>query len=118
MNELSVAIQRVVKGREDAYCSVEALMPEMLKLIKYAMYNRDDRAVNSDEKEASVLVVNALTSLGFEADMNIGRDLWELVSEDSQAQWLYPPEEVEGVIISLVNVSDNMARSQCNIAFH
>lgn len=118
MNELSIAIQRVVKGREDAYCSVEALMPEMSKLIKYAVDNPNDRAVNSDEKEASVLVANALTSLGIAADMNIGRDLWELVSEDSQAQWLCPPENIESVISSLVNVSDNMAKSQCNIEFH
>lgn len=117
MNKLVGAIERVIKGRESAYSSVSSLNTELVKLIQYAISERDDRSVRDDEQSASLLMAQVVTHLGFNADVNVGRDLWELVSEDSQAQWLIPPEDEEGMLINLVNVAENMSKSQCYIAF-
>lgn len=117
MAALTDVVGGVIKGRESAYSSVSNLSTELVKLIQYAINNRDDRSVHDDEKSASLLMSQAVTTLGFDADINVGRDLWELVSEDSQAQWLIPPEDEEGMLINLVNVAENMAKSQCYIEF-
>jgi hypothetical protein len=117
MDKLVGAVEGVIKGRESSYSSVSDLNTELDKLIQYAISNRDDLPVRDDEKAASLLMSQAVTKLGFDADINVGRDLWELVSEDSQAQWLIPPEDEEGMLINLVNVAENMAKSQCYIDF-
>lgn len=111
------AIVRVIQGREKAYSGVADLRIQLTKLIQYAIDNRDEREIHSEEMEASKLVSETLNEFGYATDVYIGRDLWELVSEDSQAQWLHPPEDIEGVIISLVNVAENMVSSQCYIKF-
>jgi hypothetical protein len=117
MNELELAVVSVINGHESAYTTPSVLTKELNKLIQYAIDKRDERHVDEGDAEASMLISKAIASLGFSSDINVGRDLWELVSEDSQAQWLYPPEDQQGVVISLVNVAQNMATSQCYIEF-
>ncbi|WP_369625336.1 hypothetical protein [Marinobacterium sp. BA1] len=108
---------RVINGRESAYADADSLSAELSRLIDYAVSNRDARDIHPEEAQTARIVADAIRALGYEADNCIGRDLWELVSEDSQAQWLAPPESVEGVYISLVNVANNMAKGQCYIEF-
>lgn len=116
-SKLQEVVCSVIDGRESAYADSNALSSEMDRLINYAVSSRDPRPVHTDEAQTAQLVVNAVRDLGYELDAYIGRDLWELVSEDSQAQWLEPPNSVEGVYISLVNVANNMAQGQCYIEF-
>lgn len=118
MKGLKEVIQDVIKGHESAYSQPSILETELVKLIKYAIRERDDRLVRKEEIFASNLIAQVVNKLGFEADINVGRDLWELVSEDSQAQWLIPPDNEEGVLINLVNVAENMAKLQCYIEFN
>lgn len=108
----------VIDGRESAYAGADSLSAEMSRLIDYAVSNRDGRDVHPEEAQAARIVADSIRALGYEADACIGRDLWELVSEDSQAQWLAPPESAEGVYIILVNVANNMAKGQCYIEFN
>lgn len=117
MKSLAEVVSSVTKGRESAYTSSADLESQFKKLVEYAISNRDDRPVHQDELMASKLISDSMTEIGYFADVNVGRDLWELVSEDSQAQWLYPPESIDDVYISIVNVAQNMASDQCNIEF-
>ncbi|WP_136630272.1 hypothetical protein [Marinobacter salsuginis] len=116
-SKLQEVVSGVIAGREPAYADSDILSVEMARLIDYAFENRDARPVHPEEAKVGQLVAEAVRILGYEADANVGRDLWELVSEDSQAQWLVPPESIEGVHISLVNVANNMAKGQCYIEF-
>jgi hypothetical protein len=86
MDMLADTIENVIKSRESAYSPASDIKTELVKLIKYAISERDDRSVHDDEQSASLLMAQAVTKLGFDADVNVGRDLWELVSEDLQAQ--------------------------------
>lgn len=117
VKSLSKVVCSVTKGRESAYANNVDLEAQLKKLIEYAISNRDDRPVHPEEVVASNLISDAMTEIGYVTDVNVGRDIWELVSEDSQAQWLYPPESLNGVYISLVNVAQNMAVNQCYIEF-
>ncbi|WP_300494649.1 hypothetical protein [Marinobacter sp.] len=107
----------VIDGRESAYADADSLSAELLRLIDYAVSNRNARDVHPEEAQAARVVADSIRALGYEANIFIGRDLWELVSEDSQAHWLAPPESTEDVYISLVNVANNMAKGQCYIDF-
>ena len=120
MSEQQVAqiVDHVIKGREGAYSQPSVLIEQVTKLINYSIANRDERVVHVEELEASKLISEAISKLGFESDTNVGRDLWELVSEDSQAQWIEPPDCEDGVYVSLVNVAENMATNQCYINFN
>jgi hypothetical protein len=110
-------IESVIQGREQAYESISVLEVELTKLINYAISERDPRCVHQSELATAELISSLISSLSFDADLNVGRDLWELVSEDSQAQWLEPPLDEKGVLISLVNVANNMAKNECYIEF-
>lgn len=112
---LSEIVYSVTKGRESAYANNSDLAVQLKKLVEYAISSRDDRPVHQEEVVASKLISEALAEIGYVVDGNVGRDLWELVSEDSQAQWLSPPESISDVYISLVNVAQNMADNQCYI---
>jgi hypothetical protein len=115
---LSEVVCSVTKGRKSAYASNTNIEVQLKKLVEYAISNRDKRPVHQDEIVACKLIVDAIAEIGYDVDVNVGRDIWELVSEDSQAQWLYPPESIDGVFINLVNVANNMATSQCYIEFN
>jgi hypothetical protein len=115
--KLREVVSNVIDGRESAYADADTLSVELSRLIDYAVSNRDARDVHPEEAHASRIVADSIRALGYEADICIGRDLWELVSKDSQAQWLEPPESAEGVYISLVNVANKMAEGQCYIEF-
>lgn len=117
ITQIQIVVSTVIAGRETAYSSREAIAAQLEKLIQHAVNNRHIRDVHPDEADAANLVAESLRKIGYEADANIGRDLWELVSEDAQAQWIDPPESAEGVYISLVNVANNMAEGQCYIDF-
>jgi hypothetical protein len=110
-------IASVTKGRENAYAENAVISTQFKKLVEYAILNRDERPVVQEDVEASKLISNAMIEIGYAVDVNVGRDIWELVSKDSQAQWLFPPESINGVYISLVNVAQNMASNQCYIEF-
>lgn len=116
-SKLQEVVCSVIDGRESAYADSHTLCIEMARLINYAISNRDPRPIHTDEEQTAQLVAKAVRDLGYELDTYIGRDLWELVSEDSQAQWLESPDSVEGVYVSLVNVANNMAQGQCRIEF-
>ncbi|EAZ97686.1 hypothetical protein [Marinobacter sp. ELB17] len=116
-NKLQEIVNKIIDGREAAYSRQSALVDELERLIEYAMLNGDPRPVHPSEAQAAQLIASAINDLGYQADANIGRDLWELVSEDAQAQWLYPPETVDGVYNALVNTAENMVKGWCNIQF-
>lgn len=115
---LTKVIFNSIKGRERAYVQTSELQVQFKKLVEYAISNRDDRPVHQNELVASKLIADAMSGIGYAIDVNVGRDIWELVSEDSQAQWLHPPDSIDGVYISLVNVAQNMAKNQCYIEFN
>ena len=117
VKSLDDVVGKVTKGRESAYANNTDLAGQLKKLVEYAISSRDDRPVHQEEVVASKLISEALAEIDYVADGNVGRDLWELVSEDAQAQWLCPPESINDVYISLVNVAQNMADNQCNIEF-
>lgn len=108
----------VTKGRESAYANNGELEAQLKKLVEYAIASRDDRPIHQEEVCASKLISEALAEIGYVVDSKVGRDLWELVSEDSQAQWLSSPESFNDLYISLVNVAQNMATNQCYIEFN
>jgi hypothetical protein len=117
VKSLNEAVCFVTEGRKRAYASDKKLTVQLKKLIEYAIANRDERQVDLEEKAACDLIAQAMGQVGYVVDTHVGRDVWELVSEDSQAQWLFPPEDIDDVLISLVNVANNMATNQCNIEF-
>lgn len=110
-------IEVVINGRDKSYEDVDSLLSKFKYLIEYTLNNRDEREVDNYDIYSCIIISKALKILGFKADEKTGRDLWELVSEDSQAQWLIPPSTVDGVFINLTNVAQNMAKNQCNIDF-
>ena len=118
VKSLAEIVYSVTKGRESAYANNVDLEAQFKKLIEYAISSRDDRPVDSEEIVASKLISDAMSEIGYVTDVNVGRDIWELVIEDSQAQWLLPPESINDVYISLVNVAQNMAENQCYIEFN
>lgn len=118
VKSLAEVVSLVTKGRESAYANNIDLEVQLKKLVEYAISSRDDRPVDLEDMVASELISDSIAEIGLVADVNVGRDLWELVSEDSQAQWLCPPEGVNDVYISLVNVAQNMVTNQCYIEFN
>jgi hypothetical protein len=118
VKSLTEVICSITKGRESAYVNNVELEVQLKKLVEYAISSRDDRSVDQEELVASKLISDAMAEIGYVMDVNVGRDIWELVSEDSQAQWLLPPESINDVYISLVNVANNMAENQCYIEFN
>jgi hypothetical protein len=118
MNDyITETISKVIQGREQAYTEPERIKNCLVRLIDYAITNRDDCDIHPDELDASILIASSVIKLGLVADVKVGHTIWKLISEDSQAQWLYPPENIDGIYINLINVANNMATNQCHIDF-
>jgi hypothetical protein len=110
-------VRSVTEGREASYASPEDIARHMVRLIQFTVDQRDCRAVDSHEIQAARLIAGALKELGYRVDVNVSRDLWELISSDSQAQWLYPPTSHASFYVNLVNTANNMAKGECYINF-
>ncbi|WP_196161821.1 hypothetical protein, partial [Reinekea sp. G2M2-21] len=65
MDKLLDAIEGVIAGHENAYSPASDLKTELVRLIQYAINERDGCAVRDYQQPVSLLMAQAVTKLGF-----------------------------------------------------